>query len=537
MQIRHHTHILPGEWRWVITVSSALVLLAFVPLMWIALRGTGEWQFMGMLHNPLDGASYLSKMALGARGDWLVHFQHTPEAHDGAFIQVLYLLLGHLSRISGISSLVLFHVVRAGAALAMYAAIYQLGAVIWVRVRARRLFFIVASVGSGLGWLFAPLLNSTEFPDFPLLPEAFPFYSTLMNPHFPLTIALLALLAAMFIIVFRPGGEADPTVRSGWAAAGLLSIALAFLYPQALVPFIAAITLFWLTIVLRERHLPREVTRWLLAVILPALPLAAYYLLIVRYNPAMAEWNRQNVTAAPPLYIFLLGFGLPLLVGLPAIWRALRRFERDGDRFMLLWLIAILVIVFLPTSTQRRFAVGLMLPIAYFTARAIEDVWLPRLNRRRRRLAPAIFFPLIAVSSAVMLFLPALPAISGSPAASVPIFLPREYIGMFDWLTAHSEPDAVILASPVVSAWIPGWAGRRVVYGHPYETLEAGQKQAEVEAWFAAGVPTDECADLLRRYGVRYVVVGSMERALGESACLAALNPVAQSDTVTVYAP
>lgn len=537
MQMRHHTHILPDEWRWVIGVSSALVLLALVPLLWIALRGTGDWQFMGMLHNPLDGASYLSKMALGARGDWLLHFQHTPETHDGAFIQVLYLLLGHVSRISGISTLVLFHVLRAAAALAMYAAIYQLSAVIWVRIRARRLFFGIAAIGSGLGWLLAPLLGSDKFPDLAGLPEAFPFYSTLMNPHFPLTIALLALLAAMFIVVFRPGGQTDPTVHNGWAAAGLLSVAVAFLYPQALVPFILAISLFWLTIVLRDRRIYWEAARWIAAVILPVLPIAAYYFLVIGYNPTMAAWNAQNVTPAPPLPIFLLGFGLPLLVGLPAIWRAVRHFEQDGDRLMLLWLIAIVVVVFLPTSTQRRFAAGLMLPIAYFAARAIEEVWLPHLSRSWRRLAPAVFFPLIAISNVFMLFVPALPAMSGAPEITPTIFLPRAYIGAFAWLAAHSDSDNVILASPEVSAWIPGWAGTRVVYGHPYETLHAAEREAEVKAWFAAPEAAPECAALLREYQVRYIVVGAMEQALGSNACIATLQAVAQSDTVTIYAP
>ena len=88
MQSRQTVHIMSAEWRWVIIVGSALVLLAFSPLLWVALRGTPGWQFMGVLHNYQDGATYISKMRLGYEGNWLVYFQHTPEPHSGAFIQV-----------------------------------------------------------------------------------------------------------------------------------------------------------------------------------------------------------------------------------------------------------------------------------------------------------------------------------------------------------------------------------------------------------------------------------------------------------------
>lgn len=243
MQSRQVVHIMSAEWRWVILIGSALVLVAFSPLVWVALRGTADWQFMGVLHNFLDGATYISKMHLGSDGSWLVYFQHTPELHAGAFIQVIYLLLGQLARLIAIPPIVLFHVARAGAALFMYITLYQLGATIWTRVRARRVFFLIAALGAGLGWLFGLVLQDATYPDL-TLPEAFPLYSTFMNVHFPLTIACLALLMALFISAYRPGAEHDPTIDASWPLVSVLSIALALLYPQALVPIGAALALY-----------------------------------------------------------------------------------------------------------------------------------------------------------------------------------------------------------------------------------------------------------------------------------------------------
>ena len=536
MQSRQTVHIMSAEWRWVIIVGSALVLLAFSPLLWVALRGTPDWQFMGALHNYLDGATYLSKMRLGYEGSWLVYFQHTPEDHSGALMPILYIILGQLSRLIAVPPIVMFHVARVGAVLFMYISIYQLGAAIWTRVRARRAFFAVAVLGSGLGWLFAPLLQNASFPDF-AVPEAYPLYSSFVNVHFPLAIACLALLIGLFVIAYRPGAEDDPRINASLPLASILSVVLALLYPQALVPLGAALVFYIGIIWWQDKRIPMRLFRWLLAVALPALPVAAYYAITVAYNPAMKLWNEQNVTSAPSLFELGIGFGIPLLVALPGIYRAVRRFERDGDRLMLLLLICIVVAIYLPINVQRRFMVGMMIPIAYFATRSIEEVWLPRIQRRWRPALICVFVALISVSQVFMLFLPVLPAITGYPQAAGGIFLERDYAGAYQWIEPRVTPDDVVLASPLVSAWIPGWVGARVVYGHPYETLHAADKLLQVTAWFDGTDDAAACAALLETYDVRYVIYGPQEAKLGPTACLASLHVMARSGGVTVYAP
>jgi len=92
------------------------------------------------------------------------------------------------------------------------------------------------------------------------------------------------------------------------------------------------------------------------------------------------------------------------------------------------------------------------------------------------------------------------------------------------WLDQNGKPDDVVLSSPNIGLWIPAWGGKRVVYGHPYETLFAVTKLAQVEAWYRG-----DCGDLLEQYHVRYVIVGPQERALGNGeagsdACYAPLQ-------------
>jgi hypothetical protein len=527
--------IMPTEWRWVIIAASLLTLVAFAPLIWFAVQGTGEFQFMGTLMNPSDGGTYLSKMQIGFNGGWLVTFQHTPELHNGALIQVIYPFLGHLSRLTGIPIQVMFHVARLGATLFMYIALYQFGAAVWSKVRARRLFFLTVSMGAGFGLFLQPFLQRTDFPDLSL-PEAFPFFSSLMNVHFPLTIALLAVLGTMLIAALRPGAESDKAADRALPFAALTGFGLALIYPQTLAPLGVALVVYVGFDTLKRRRLSWRLLVWLLAIGLPALPLFIYYLLVVSTNPAIATWNQQNQTLAPPLPIYLLGFGIPLILALPGIWRALRRFEADGDRLMLLWLLMMMIATFLPTNIQRRFSAGIMIPIAYFATRAVEDVWLRYVSRRRRNLAFAIAFAIMPISLAFVLSAPVI-GFTINPQSMAAVLLERDYLAAFTWLRPRIDNTDVVLASPTVSIWLPAYADGRVVYAHPYETLNAEARNAQVETWFSDRATPETCRALLQEYDVRYILVGPQERILGDSACIAGLTAIAEAGSVAIYAP
>ncbi|HEX2907473.1 MAG TPA: hypothetical protein VHO69_11465 [Phototrophicaceae bacterium] len=527
MQSRDSFQITAAEWRWVIAFGILLVILAFVPFFWVALSSVAgtQWQFMGVLNNYRDGATYLAKMQQGFEGSWLVYFWHTPEPHSGAFIQVIYPALGQLARLIDLSPIAMFHAARVVASFMMYMALYQLGASIWVRLRTRRLFFLLVAVGSGLGWLFYPLFPTEIFPDL-TIPEMYPLYSSLVNVHFPLTIACLALLAAVIVMAFRPGADEDPSVKNGGLLAGLLSFMVSLLYPQALLPLGAAIGIFVGVGWLRKRRVSARGLRWLLVIALPAVPMAAYYFAVVTYNPTLHEWTRQNVTLAPPPLVLALGLGVPLALALPGIYRAVRRFEPDGDQFMLIWLVVLLVMIYLPTTIQRRFAAGMMLPVAYFATRSLEDFWFTHINQRWHYRLLAILSPVLILSYIMLLVV--------NLQFNVGPFLNRDYAGALQWLHDRTQTSDVILAAEEVSIWVPAWAGARAVYGHPYETLDAATKEREVTAWFS-GQDTD-CPALLNKYHVRYVIYGPLERELGQPTCLDTLRPVAQSGSVIVYA-
>ncbi len=515
MQTLRSVYISTTEWRWVIILSGFLVALTLVPYAWALASNSSadEWQFMGMLSNPKDGATYLSKIEEGRQGAWLFELRYTPEAHDGAGINTFYLFLGHAARITGLSSLLIFHLARVATSFFMYISLYQLGATIWVRLRPRRLFFTLLAIGSGLGW-FLLLFSDETFAADISIPEAFPFYASYTNPHFPMSIACLALIVSTFIVVFRRGYNAVPSVDNGGLGLMLLSMLLALIQPTALMPIGGALVLYVITRYYITREFPVHELRWASMLWLPAIPFAVYDLAVFHFNDIMGQFNAQNQTPSPAPYLYLFGYGLLLLVAIPGLVRVVRRFERDGDQFMLLWIIVNTASLYAPFNLQRRLSMGLIIPLVYFAVRALEDYWFYKVPEKWRAPALIALIVFIVPTNVFVLVIPLYGAVAAPESGlEAGMLIQTDYWHTIQWLDDHGEKDAVVLASPNISLWIPAYTQQVVVYGHPFETVPADLRLDQVREWYRGLDCTTLLSDAVP-FHVKYIFWGPQEKDL-----------------------
>jgi hypothetical protein len=539
MQLSYTGHVVRSEWRWLFLVSIILILLIIAPLLIVALRSleTNNWQFMGALVASTDTSALLSRMLQGAHGNWLQTFQFTPDRHQGVLIQLIYAMLGAISRPNPSAVIVMFHLARLISGMLMFVAIYQLGANIWVKIRTRRIFFVVASLGTGWGWVFLLLQSDITSIDF-TAPQASAFYSAMTNVHFPLTIAALAVLAAIIVGVLRPGNHEEPNVKNVGVVAFFVSLGLAFLYPEAFIPLGSAVLGSILAQWWNRGFHQREI-RWGLWILVPALPIIAYYIITFSLNDAVASWIAQRGAVLVSVFDILIGLGFLSLIALPGLWRAVRYFEADGDRFMILWLGSMVLFAILPLGLSHIVLVGLILPVAYFVTRSIEDFWFQFIARRHRRYVYVVVTLLIALGNFYTLILPIVPILQlnrGTYATLDPAYVPA-----LTWISEHTQQNDVVLASPRVSRWVPLWANARTYYGHPYETRFASERREDVLRWYREQ-DVNQCNDVLywrpvvgNVYPIRYVILGPSERALGQTVCVDDLSFVASFDDVTIY--
>lgn len=503
------------EWRWVAFWGGFLVVLTLVPYAWAMLVTDKTWVFLGVLANPQDAATYFAKIRQGIDGYWLFELRYTPEAHNPAGLFTFYLLLGHIARLLGFSVVVIFHLGRIVTSLFMFTALYQLGAHIWQRLRPRRLFFVLVALASGLGWLTLVFLDADSLPsDLAGVPEAFPLQAAYANAHFPLAIGCLAMLAGIFLEVLRPGFNQAPSAENGGLAVMVYSVILALVQPPALIGIGGALVLLIAFSAYLNRKLPWHEIRWAAMVYLPGLPVAVYYMLVLRTNEIMGESIKQISSPSPSI---LSSFGLLIIIGMPGIIRAVRRFERDGDQFMLLWLVANSIAVYTPNNLQRRFFMGLIIPLAFFAVRSIEDYWITKINPRWHRLAFIGAFVLMLPSNIIYLAIPLYGAVANrDDGAAFGLVVRQDYVDVYNWLDEVGQEDEVVLASPQISLWIPARTDLRVVYGHVFETVPAKDRKRQVEYFFGGR----NCAMLFDNealdFAIDYVIWGPAEDELAK---------------------
>lgn len=477
--------------------------------------------FMGFLLNPADGASYLAKMQLGFAGQWRFVLPYTAQASPGAYLFLFYIFLGHAARVLHLDLLLVFHVARLLSAACLLWTIFQAARITFAnRPGHQRFVFWLLAFGGGMGWTVV-FLGALPL-DF-WVAEAYPFLAMFSNPHFPLGLAILLQIMPWLVQPVHPARLAGI-----FALGGLLAIILPF--AQVIAILVGALVAAWGW--LSERKLePRP----LLALGALGGPLLLYQYAATLADPLLAGWNRQNITPTPPLWNVLLSFSPVLLLALLAVVVLLRERVRPepARRVWLAWAAAALGLAYLPWELQRRFLLGWYLPLGFL---AVDGLfWLrgrlaevqPRLERWLAPLALALALP----STALLLLI----ALAGAAAHSPLLYRTRAEVQALCWLAENTPTDAVILAPPAVSTWIPALSGRRVVYGHPFETVAADAALAQVERFFAQPGWTEIHQDIIETYGVDCVLLDSAGLVNTAGVDPGVFVPVWEVETIRIY--
>ncbi|MCL7455458.1 MAG: hypothetical protein M8467_20680 [Anaerolineae bacterium] len=480
--------------KWAVVVVI-LTCLPYVVAWRAAPAGT---QYTWLLVNHYDGESYYAKMQQGARGDWLFHLPFTPEAHDGAFIYTFYLALGHLASISGLPIPAIYHLARIGTGLFLLLVAHRFTAHFFEQAKARRLAFLLLSFSAGFGWILAPLgiLLSDLW-----VAEGFTFLALMVNPHFPLAIGLMLLA---LLLVIDSGDATLPVSRIVASAAAGLALAVVQPFP---VPIVLAVLAAYLGLIaLREHFLPWRQAVVAGATALGAAPVILYDLYAYSTNPALSAWMNQNATESLPPWNYALGYGLVLLLALPGIALALRRRQRN-ELFLLAWLGSAAILLYVPFPLQRRFITGLHVPLVLLATIGIEQVIWPRIAAHRRGLVTGL---IVGFSALTNIFVPVV-AVLGVAQGGNPLVMSDDEAAAYAWLAENTAWTETVLAPVDSGQFVPAWAGNRVVYGHPFETIDAEGKRAEVERFYDPAATPDERQAPLEQYEVRVVLSLSPE--------------------------
>ena len=499
--------------KFIASIISIIIIIISLPYIYAQISGGSNYVFTGFLFNPLDGNSYLAKMQEGWSGSWQFTLPYTAEPGSGAYLFLFYIFLGHLARWLDLPSLVMFHLAR----------ILATGCLFWVlsvflsrflkleSISARKTFLLLAFC-SGVGWLAFPLGAFTS--DF-WVAEAYPFLSSYANPHFPLG---LALLLGIFILM-----EEKPVFLIN-IAIFLLSLLLAAVLPFGVV--ISGLLLFGLAV---WKWIEKKAIAWqrLISFVLGGAPFVLYQLWISQTHPVLKGWNAQNITPSPLFWDFILSFSPIFLLALFGIWIAWQSRQDTGMRLLILWFILGFVLIYFPFSLQRRFMLGFYIPAA-----CLGVLGLQRITRDnvKKWMWPLTFF--LSMMTNVLLILA---GIFGVQAHAPAIFLEKPESQALAWISANTPMGSIILASPEMGLFIPANTGRRVLYGHPFETVNAEQEKAQVQTFFKGDLSKLDQEKFVTDNNIGYIFWGPREKAIGSPIILTRMKTAYKTGNVVIF--
>ncbi len=511
-----------------ILISLTVLLLVSVPFL-LAERAAGsDFIFNGFLLNPFDGNTYLAKMYQGWQGSWRFQLPYTADSGEGAYLFLFYYALGHLARLLHLSNIVVFHLVRWLGTIFLLWTMWRYFGAVFSATRPRRFAFALAALGSGIGWLL--VLSGELTSDF-WVAEAYPFLSAYANPHFPVSLAL------MLWLLMPPLSQ--PLRGWHYGVVGSSGFILSVMSPFSVVVVLMVLGGVFLFGLLQNRE-SRNLLWRMVCIALLGLPVMIYDLWIVAVDPVLAGWNAQNLTPSPPFWDLLLSLSPALLLaGIGAwgmFWRGKQGKFMDGGPHenwlpLLMWAGLGLVLMYLPWGLQRRFIIGFYIPLAGLSALGMEFLARDRL-RRYRFLTVAVFMLAIPTNLIVLLA-----GFQATRTHDPQIYLTRSEFQGLAWIEENADPGDLVLAGPEMGLFIPAYTGRRVIYGHPFETVAAEDQEKAVIDFFSGDWSATERSSFLEDQGVDFIFYGPREAALGPLSIPSIWELVFRESDVKVYIP
>ena len=502
------------------------------PYIFAAISAGPDYHFGGFLFNVYDGNSYLAKIYEGYRGDWRFTLPYTAEPGRGAYLFLFYILLGHISRWSSISPIYIFHFARIISAGLLAAALYLLVVMTSIKNSGSIWGFTLLLLGSGCGWLLS--LWGRLGADF-WVAEAYPFLSSYATPHFALGLALL-------VWIFLEAARHRPGVR------GMLVICLSFclsiIAPFAVVvaaAVLAAVSTWEIFVNLLNLPVRSTVTDEpefgrpgstqaffaLVMVLAGGVPFLIYLLLAICSDPVLSGWNAQNLTPSIPVWNVIVSMSPAIFAGTLWLFFAWRR-KHEINLLSSIWLLAGFLLLYVPFDLQRRFMMGLFIPAACLAGAGIQA--LAGNSPRKANLLGVALALFSMITNLVILA----STFHGISSRDPHIYLSQDEAAALEWIVGNTEEQALVLASPEMGLFIPAHTGRRVIYGHPFETVNAAEEKQAVISFYSTTTDMDRQAFLDERK-VDYVFMGERERSYRPPEMPDTLLPVYSTAEVVIY--
>ena len=494
------------ELLWVLVISTLIMSWGSVPT-WMGYQlETRDLRFRGLYFDSQDYSAHVAMMEAGIHGEWTYQFRFTTESFNPAYVRIFYIFLGHFSRFSMISPEIVYHLARWLLGFAALYTLYGLTRQIFQKIFWARTAFLLAALGSGLGWLqlIFNLTSSRITPiDFWLI-DSYVFFSLSIFPHFAFVTAAMCITLSLWLNYLE-----NPNRKSIiWIISTVILVQ--FTNPIAFATVDAGLLGAALFSWWNKKKIYGSHILGLSVIAIAQIPLLLYNIIILNHDPLWGQYTKQHQTLSPSPDYYIWGFALfwPF-----ALWGAVSAFREKSNRLGMaaFWALAAFLLAYAPLYTQRRFLQNVTIPLAILATQGLIKLF-ELINARKPSLARwkeslVIVFIFLASLSSIQIGIGQSIYLQSHPEN---FFYPASLDNAIIWLREHAQYNDFVLASEVTSQVLAQRAGVRVYYGHEMETLDYATKKNKVSEFFQGDLPS------LASEPIQWVVYGPLERQLAQ---------------------
>ena len=261
---------------------------------------------------------------------------------------------------------------------------------------------------------------------------------------------------------------------------------------------------------------------------LGGLPVLLYQYNAIMTDPVLSQWNVQNQTPAPPVWDLIIALSPAFLCLLVYFFKYIKEIITKQP-LLLAWALGSVILAYLPFALQRRFLAGVYIPVALLGILGIAAIAGGK--KKRVILISSVVIFLSIISNVVIV----IGGISASNNASDDLYYRQAEISAIKWLDQATPDSETILAAPRTSLIIPVYSKLRVVYGHPFETIDADSRLQDIEKILTGKYSIGQLNQYNHEYSVDYIFYGPTEQSYCDANPFSALSIIYNQDGIIIY--
>jgi hypothetical protein len=465
---------------------------------------TGDFRFRGIYYDNSDYSVHIAAMQAGRHGEWSYQFRFTTEPHEPAYFKLFYIVLGHFSKWFQLAPEFTYHFARWILGFTALLALYRLMRQVFSDLVWARTAFLLAALGSGLGWLQASFgWTSTQITpiDFWLIDD-YVFFSLSVFPHFAFVTAAMCITVSLWL---------DFLEKARWInipLIGLIAVLVQFVNPIAFatvdISLVGATLFSWWN----AKRIRKEDIGALFVIAIAQIPMLAYNFMVLNSDPLWSQFTAQNQTLSPPPDYYIWGFAFfwPFVIyGMIIAFRT----KSNALGAAVLWTISGFLLAYAPVYIQRRFLQNITIPLAILATAGLIKLFETVATRNpgvlRWRFHLVTLFIFLTSISSIQIGVSQIAYIQTHPKS---LYYPASLDPGINWFQENAQYNDFVLASEPTSQILAQKTGLRAYFGHEMETLHFWTKRTNVELFFQGNLPE------LANAPVKWVVYGPFEREL-----------------------